>query len=336
MEQKHKKNKLRGCLLIFCFSFIAFLAIAFFVLIKYGPEKNIYIFPPSPQQYAEMAIKQMNQFGMYTDSKAWITAKTEAQKELKSAKNYSDTYTTLGKLVKIAGGKHSFFQPPQQKSAPSGKSYRDMPKVTRENYNTLIIKLPPFDYNSDTLYRHRYAACVLKELNKKSNISGIIIDLRGNTGGDMWPMIAAVSPLLPDGELLNFDVRGKKSAVNLKKGLLSCSGSSMRTDGFKLPANVRIAILTDSLTGSSGEATLLTFRGLPYTKVFGSPTAGYASCNRVITLYDGAYFAITIGKDVARTGESFCNDPIQPDIKTLNPLKDALRWLSNEARISSK
>lgn len=61
--------------------------------------------------------------------------------------------------------------------------------------------------------------------------------------------------------------------------------------------------------------------------MFGTPTAGYVSGNTPIKLYDGASLVLTIGTDIARTGEVFCEDPVAPDFETETPLEDAIKWI---------
>ena len=60
-------------------------------------------------------------------------------------------------------------------------------------------------------------------------------------------------------------------------------------DKFRVP----VAILTSNVTASSGEATLLSFRGLENTRTFGQPSAGYASGNLIIDMPDGAGLMVT-------------------------------------------
>ena len=62
---------------------------------------------------------------------------------------------------------------------------------------------------------------------------------------------------------------------------------------------------------------------------FGIPTAGYASANQSFPMADGYTLLITIGCDVARTGEVFCDDPIAPDVETNTPLEDAVAWIQS-------
>ena len=57
--------------------------------------------------------------------------------------------------------------------------------------------------------------------------------------------------------------------------------------------------------------------------------AGYASSNRPYKMSDGSVMVLTEGCDVARTGEEFCDDPIEPDVKTETPMEDSLAWFKS-------
>ena len=47
-------------------------------------------------------------------------------------------------------------------------------------------------------------------------------------------------------------------------------------------------------------------------------------------MQDGSVVVLTIGCDVARTGEEFCDDPIQPDVQTDSPMEDAVAWITGQ------
>ena len=42
---------------------------------------------------------------------------------------------------------------------------------------------------------------------------------------------------------------------------------------------------------------------------------------------DGSQLVLTISCDMARTGEVFCDDPIDPDVVTDKPLEEAIGWI---------
>ena len=144
----------------------------------------------------------------------------------------------------------------------------------------------------------------------------------------MGPMVAGLSSLLPDGTALEFVSRTNTTQVTVEGNSVTGGGTPITTSGGKWDAPV--AVLVDGDTASSGEATMLSFRGLEHSRSFGSPTAGYASANMVYDFPDGSLLMLTIAKDKARTGEEFADDPVQPDVETETPLEEAKHWLSTE------
>ena len=63
-------------------------------------------------------------------------------------------------------------------------------------------------------------------------------------------------------------------------------------------------------------------------RVFGAPTAGYASVNVTYPFYDGMQMWLTVGADQSViSGETFCDDPIPPDVESETPEEDAAAWL---------
>ena len=145
----------------------------------------------------------------------------------------------------------------------------------------------------------------------------------------MYPMSAAVHRFLPDDIFLKFKMRRRFQSVMLinKEFVAKVVGIEIEPR-----INCPVAILTDEATASSGEAVLLSFRGLDNVRVFGSPTAGYASANESIIFYNGSILALTVSCDIARTGEIFCEDPIVPDVETVSPEEDALSWLKDNIK----
>ena len=143
----------------------------------------------------------------------------------------------------------------------------------------------------------------------------MVVDLRENGGGDMGPMIAGLSPLLPDGVVTSFVFGSRTSDVTLEDGEV-CGGGTPTSVGPRPKLDAPVAVLTSSGTASSGEQALLAFRGLENARVFGEATAGYASVNEQIPLDTGRTMVLTVGTSRARTGEDFGETPIAPDVET--------------------
>ena len=280
--------------------------------------------PSTPDGYVRHCIKLLDREALYADRPEWQEARSSILAEAKTFTTMDHAREAVSKAAQIAGGKHSALIPPVTDTT----SYPEVePEVRVLDGNILYLVLPAHTgvKVSDSLYIHK----VLDFLHGHPDANGVILDLRGNTGGNMGPMIAAVSPLLPDGILLRFKGRTRTIPVYLE-GILM--GTNLSTEHIeKFPTSTPIAILTDERTGSSGEATLLCFRGLDNVRTFGAPTAGYASCNVTKFLADGYLLVITNAADQARTGELFCEDSVEPDVSTDTPLEKASAWI--KARI---
>ena len=312
---------------------IAAFAVAFvMLLLRYGPNFGIYLIKPTPQTYGEKALSFM-EYGYYADSDNWKKARSHAQEQLQNAESFEDTYPILREAVAVAGGKHSALRLPSELETFREESGLPLVRIDREPDGIVTMALP--EYSQDAGKKEEYAQIVISWLQKHRDAKGVILDLRGNAGGDMAPMVAAVSPLLPDGNVLGYQyANGQMHHLTLKNGAFN-GGSGITVDSFKMPERLPIAILTDERTASSGEAVLLAFRGLENVRTFGSPTAGYASVNTVYSLYDGVQLWLTVAADVApRTGEVFCDDPISPDVLTDEPEKEAAAWIETVMEVS--
>ena len=268
------------------------------------------------ERYVRKAVSIMDRHGLYAQGEQWKAAKADALAEHPTS--HEEAVEIVQNALKVAGGKHSFIMTLDE-VVVGDTSVWLMPLVEMCD-GIAVIYLPPFSGNDDE--GRRYVQTVLDAL--PDTLGGAVVDLRGNTGGNMYPMIAAVHRFLPDDDLLRF--RNRKGSLPVSNEYVLNVVGIARHARIDCP----VAILTNELTASSGEATLLCFRGLPNVRVFGAPTAGYASSNVPYPMPDGSKLVLTVGSDVARTGEEFCDDPIAPDSLTSTPLEDAIDWLLNQ------
>ena len=273
----------------------------------------------TPYGYVKSSFRLIDKYALHANAD-WIIERQSYLAEAKTIDSFEDAHRIVRDALAFAGGKHSALLEPVTDTT----SYEEL---ASEAYmldgGIAYAKLPAHSgvKVSDAAYIHT----VLDFLQEHLDAAGVVLDLRDNRGGNMYPMISAVSPLLPDGTLLSFKTRKQTSPIPLDYVLTS---SGLDPAGIrKFPEETPVAILINEWTGSSGEATLLCFRGLEKARTFGAPTAGYASANMTFPMADGYTLLITFGYDVARTGEVFCDDPIAPDVTTEAPLEAALAWL---------
>lgn len=272
----------------------------------------------TPEGYVRHCVRQLDKRALYAGTKEWKAKKDSILHVLSDLPDMDAARVLVSEAANVAGGKHSRLVPPVKDTA----SYIEhLPEVKLIEDGIAYILLP--EHMGVKVSDSLYVYTVLDFLRDNQEASGVVVDLRGNTGGNMYHMISALSPLLPDGIVLKF--KGPKFTTPLTLSfIMKVARIPVHGIGkFQVP----VAILTDDWTASSGEATLLCFRGLDNVRTFGIPTAGYASANMVHALADGYSLLITTSCDEARTGEVFCDDPIAPDVTTDTPLEDAVSWI---------
>lgn len=324
MKTKSKNKKLRIALGI-CIPLIIIIAAALAVVMKYGPTFGFYLVPPSAETYGKNALSTIDKNGIFAGNDEWKSTYNECLKMIESAKSYDDTYDAIKKALSVGGGKHSMLMT-KSESQDTTESYDEVLPTVSLDGDIAIIKLPDFLGTAEAGQKYAKVAEDFIHENR-DKIKGVVLDLRGNTGGDMGPMATAVSSLLPDGELVYYHYRSYDIPVTLKNGVVSNAGTGGKSLYPEEKLNVPVAILTDDMTASSGEALTLCFRGLENTRTFGAPTAGYTSVNMLYNMYDGAQMYLTVAFDKARTGEIFKETPIEPDVATDSPLEAAIEWL---------
>lgn len=140
---------------------------------------------------------------------------------------------------------------------------------------------------------------------------GWIVDLRENGGGNVFPMIAGIGPILGVG-----DAGGGRlvdGATVVRRYRDGRSGAARVTAPYQLRVpDPPVAVLIGPRTASSGEATALAFIGRPDTRTFGTATAGFTTGNRPFPLADGAVLNLAVSRMTDRTGREY-EGPIEPD-----------------------
>lgn len=167
----------------------------------------------------------------------------------------------------------------------------------------------------------------------RDDLIGWIVDLRGNGGGNMWPMVAGVGPILGQGVVGFFiDPDGVEGTWDYRDGGALLDGrplAEVTTPYILKRPGPRVAVLTDNGIASSGEATVIAFRGRPDTRFFGEPTCGLSTANRSFILDDGAILVLTVSTMADRTRRVY-GDSVFPDEIIVNPtavVARAIEWL---------
>lgn len=269
----------------------------------------------------------------------WPVFREETLASAAGAETTSDTYAAIASALERIGDDHSFFQepvssaPPEQGAEPSAVLLGDVGYLDVPAY---------FGGGEDgDSVATRYHALIEGIDTMAAGACRWVVDLRGNTGGNMWPMIAGVGPILGQGTVGYFvDPDSTRKPWIYAEGRAGVdevviNGASGTYD-LASPRS-HVAVLTDTLTASSGEAVAVAFRGRDDVRSFGQSTWGVSTANAPFLLGDGAVIFLTVSTMADRT-DTVYGDELVPDEaivggKTGDPQSDqvlgaALRWLS--------
>ena len=156
---------------------------------------------PSPSTYLIEVLDLVEQQAYYADRVDWMQWRVDAADEAASAQRTADTYDFVQRLLLELGDHHSGFFPPPSKN---GESVPTMP-FTRPSGAVdadAIGRLTLPGFSSDTALAAEYVGAAEDVL--AADACGWIVDLRGNPGGNLFPMLAALAPLLGPGPLLGY------------------------------------------------------------------------------------------------------------------------------------
>jgi C-terminal processing protease CtpA/Prc len=165
---------------------------------------------------------------------------------------------------------------------------------------------------------------------------GIVLDFSRNGGGNMWPMLYGLSPLIPEGVIGYFqDAAGltrpieKRGSTFLVAGIPQPFGRP--DDAERAIEASRIAIIVGPASASSGEIVPIMFHGQGNVRLFGRPSAGRSTANSSFPLPNGGTANITTAITLDRNRNRF-GGRIVPDEASDEPLRPATQWVVSGCR----
>jgi hypothetical protein len=282
---------------------------------------------------------------------SWDSLAVLAKARLNNSGNCDDAYATITWCFRQINESHSFIMPAEKAAIYNNDTaaIAMRPELTDlvgeikgEVLSDSIAYLTvPWVSTTDPVICTRIADSLQQLIARldAGNVTKWIIDLRTNTGGNCWPMLAGIGPLLGDGTCGYFVSDNEQIPIAYRDGA-AFQGKHIRCQVSKKGYHIRsgwksIVILTGQQTVSAGEIVALAFKGKEQVHFYGEPTAGMTTANATYTLSDHSMLVLTVCREADFTGR-ICEGSIIPD-KIINPNSDdkindvtkleAIRWL---------
>ncbi|MDR3716655.1 MAG: S41 family peptidase [Puia sp.] len=285
---------------------------------------------------------------------SWDTLGVMARTRLKNSANCDDAYATITWCFQQINESHSFIMPAEKAAVYNNDNNNDAASTpVKPDLSQLVGEIKgevlsdsiayltvPWVSTTDSMICMQIADSIqqlIADLDTRK-ISKWIIDLRANTGGNCWPMLAGIGPLLGNGTCGYFVSDNEKIPIAYRDGA-AFQGKHIRCQVSKCyrikSGRKSIVVLTGHRTVSAGEIVALAFKGKTAVHLYGEPTAGMTTANATYTLSDHSMLVLTVCREADFTG-TICEGSIVPD-KIINPNAgdkddditklEALRWL---------
>lgn len=284
------------------------------------------------EAYFTAALDIMEQNSINRRKIDWPVFRATALGRIAGAQVPADTYTAIRLALVQLGDRHSLFvQPSLSATVAAGGAPLSLPSGKMLQDRIADIEMPGFQGSSAQAADYAEQAHAVIARLDQAQPCGWIVDLRDNPGGNMWPMLAGIGPVLGNGTAGAFiDLDNHQTSYSYDEGAARSGQDTVMavekpyTLHAPMPA---VAVLTSGRTTSSGEAITVAFRGRPHTRSFGQPTYGLSTGNQGFELPDGAFIYLTTTVFADRTGTQYGKQIAPDQLVWADPAGEAAKWL---------
>lgn len=303
-------------------------------------------FKSDTEKYFDDTFNLISQNSIKKSEINWRELEQKVRDSIKTFNNDLDVQRGIAYALKLVNDGHSslFVAPIKSKKNRSinpkkNNSKAELPTILTKMIENNIgyIKLNGFPLINDSL-RKLYPIRIresLLELDKTDNLSGWIIDLRENSGGELTVESLGLAPLF-ENSLIGIVMNNENEFIDI-----TCTNNKFKYGnkaineisidfGFR-NSGKKIAILISNKTASAGEFLTLAFKKFQNrTKTFGQKTSGKTSSTKLHRLRNNAILFLT-ETYLCNPDKTLVKDKLYPDIECSSEetLSKAINWIKN-------
>jgi carboxyl-terminal processing protease len=310
-----------------------FSSLSIFLLLLYAnpavAQQTTTLFPDSVEKFLNTSLSIIKTNAINRDAVDWDYLSTEVFKRTRNATDYNSAasvFPFVFEYIKdhhgaLKIGKKSWYwnKPFVYNNAAVKSAVKELPHVEGKMLGNKIayIRIPGnndfsgANINADAKVIRRKVDSLFAMKPK-----AWIVDLRLNTGGSMYQMLAGISPLLGDGKIGSFiNQHGRNDGVwILRNGNIYLDSTQVsKIEPVLKKKLLPVAVLTSGLTASAGEVVAISFIGRDNSILIGENSAGYTTANEGFRINELAGLNLAVDYDADRNGKIY-TDFVKPDI----------------------
>ena len=302
-------------------------------------------------QFGQQALALISEHGYYPVDDA---VAAHFHESMKGAQSVEDVYGSVVMLLSKLGDKHASFVPAQKVNQVFNKSteperetsIRDLPSSFNKLEHVGYIKIPGFNKKAGDAQAYINAAYQVYLDNYESAECGWVVDLTRNSGGSMWPMLAALSPFFDEGilgymkvssnEKIGWKIENREVLLGEKvKQQIPFDPSQLRQTIFGEEYSQTLGVLIDANTASSAEAVAISLMSNANVLFFGGQSSGFTTGISQLELSDGSVVNLSMAAFLDHQGNEY-DEGVKPDVDTgrHQVLEAAYRYLIKQDNCS--
>lgn len=287
--------------------------------------------PPPPaaaRRYVEYVLSLIDAHSIYRASIDWPAFRSAVLEQARGAATTADAHLAVRYAIGMLGDVHGYLRPSERAEAlgraPVSNARTGRPPIPPEGQllpgRIAYLTVPGFaggTHMQQVEFAETLQALIRSLDDDAGGACGWVVDLRRNSGGNLWPMLLGLGPLIGDGDAVFATYpNGRRETVwyrDGKAGLGDYARVRVRGEAYRLRnPNARVAVLLGGDTASAGEVLAMAFRGVDGRRSFGAATDGVNTGTRTFVLADGAELVLAVVTMSDRTGRAY-RGPMRPD-----------------------
>jgi len=290
---------------------------------------------PAARAYLTELVAVMQEHSLNRTKIDWNAFRTSVMTAAGAAQSVEQTFPAIRTALELLGDGRSVYRPVTGTPISVARSCA-VPSASSPTLPGTVGYVRVGAFNGSAAEATAFANALQGAIAAadRDGLAGWIVDVRGNGGGNMWPMLAGVGPVLGTGRVGHFvDALGAASAWEYRDGGSWLSGVLLQAvdTPYRLhQESPRVAVLIDGATAGSGEAVAIAFQRRPETRSFGTATCGLSSAGQQFTMSDGALLIVTVSvmADRTRAGNGAQIVPDEPVTDPREAEQRAVAWLT--------
>lgn len=248
---------------------------------------------------------------LFAEGEKWEAASAIAA-ERSAGSSMSQAQALIAWLALSAGGAHSGYLTREEVEVLSEEVEAIPPSVSTTDGISTVVVPSLAQFADTTVAAYRSAGIAAFDAAVSTTSCGWIVDLRQNGGGNTYPMLSTIAPLLPAGPVAGFrDRHGDEQWIaSSGTGYIDVAGEPRVA---RPVSDMPVAVLLSPQTASAAELVALSLRSNSRVRFFGQQTAGLTTANQTFTLSDESMLTVSIAHYVDAEG-NVIDGPIRPDV----------------------